>query len=401
MGLNKKIYDSSPKWAKFYWHALKKLVLWSSSSQYPIIKDPNDILDKVYKIKDDTWEDSYYPECYGHCKEQHLEVFSPCEYIFKERKAIVSVESDIVITSKGVYWDKFNNEEFITWAFPSDVNILSYDKDQIRIRHYKEKKYVPGLSLSLLGVWASHWGHCMYQFLPKLFSAGEAGFLNNKISILVPETEDSTIIEIITGYLANFPNAMILYAKKNTEYICEELLFMPTSGSNFNNPKFRLDYPYFISRHVLDKTKKYVIDPIIAQVKDNKPKFEKIYLSRKGKRTASNFDEINKFLLDQGFVEIEGSKLSLIEKADIFYHAKEIVGMYGSGFLNLMFCNNARAMCFINYKMSTDTSLYLQIRDYVSVFINVTGQDENSEYHTNTYYPVEKVKKVYTDYIKS
>ena len=56
-------------------------------------------------------------------------------------------------------------------------------------------------------------------------------------------------------------------------------------------------------------------------------------------------------------------------------------------------------MVLINYKMSTDTSLYLQIRDHVADLVNVTGQDDSEWYHSNYYIPLEKIKKVYNERI--
>ncbi|EXY62956.1 hypothetical protein M085_4642, partial [Bacteroides fragilis str. 3986 N(B)19] len=103
---------------------------------------------------------------------------------------------------------------------------------------------------------------------------GEAGLLDDSITILVVENEDATIMEIINSYLTNYPNAKIKFITKKIDYTCEVLYFMPSPGSSFNGPKFRLDYPYYISRHVLDKTKKYIIDPIIEKVKDDKPKYD-------------------------------------------------------------------------------------------------------------------------------
>lgn len=377
---------------------------WSKliSKTYPIIINPNEAFETFYKVKEDTWEHSYYPACYGHCKEQHLEVFVPAEYIYKIKNAIISCESNVVLTDKGVYWEKHNQEEFVTWAMPVDRNVAWYDYESMGLIRYKKREFIPGRTLSLIGVWAYHWGHCMYEFLPKLFSAGEAGVLNEPINILVVENEDATILEIMSNYLENFPKVKMIFAKPKIEYECEELYYMPNPGASFNGPQYRLDYPYYISRHVLDKTKKYVIDPLIDKVKSNDTQYERIFLPRGGRgRSITNYDEVHDYFKSLGFHDIEGAELTLEQKADLFYHAKEVVGCYGSALLNLMFCNQANAMVLINYKMSTDTSLYLQIRDYCKTVINVTGQDEKPEYHTNFYIPLDKIKKVYEEYIKS
>jgi hypothetical protein len=394
MIIKKIISRIAPKWVHVLWRKL-------TSETYSIITNPNEVFEKFYKVKDDTWENTYYPACYGHCKEQHLEVFIPAEYIYKIDNGIVSYESDVVLTDKGAYWEKFNEEEFVTWAIPADTNVTWYGHKNIGIKRYKKQEYIPGKTLAMVGVWAYHWGHCMYQFMPKLFSAGESGLLNEPVNILIVENEDATIMEIIHNYLAKFPNAKIIYAKPGIEYKCHELYYMPNPGASFNDPQFRLDYPYYISRHVLDKTKKYIIDPLIEKIKNNETKYEKIFLPRNGRnRNLTNFDEVHDYFKTLGFHDIEGAALTLEQKADLFYHAKEIVGCYGSAILNLMFCNQANAMVLINYKMSTDTSLYLQIRDYCRNVINVTGQDEKPEYHTDYYIPLEKIKKVYEECIK-
>lgn len=65
MSLKSFLYNHSPQCLKDY---RKKLL----TSPYPIVKNPNEVFNKVYKVKEETWEDSYYPECYGLCKEQHL-----------------------------------------------------------------------------------------------------------------------------------------------------------------------------------------------------------------------------------------------------------------------------------------------------------------------------------------
>lgn len=371
------------------------------ATNYCIIKKPETVLEIAFKIKDETWEDSYYPECYGHCKEQHLSVYNSAQYIYTANNAVIVSDSDVVITDLGVYWDKYNEEEFITWATPCDRNVMWFNRDNIGIRRYKRKETIEGRTLSLIGVWSIHWGHCMYQFLPKLFIAGEAGLFAKDMTILIDEKEDATILELVKRYLKDYPKAKIKYAKSNTEYCCKQLYFMPSLGSNFNDQKFRLDYPYFISSIVLKSIKKYVIDPTIDKVKNRVPKYDKIFLPRGQVRTLVNYNEVHDYFLSLGYIDIEGANLTLEEKADIFYHAKEIVGLYGSALLNLMFCNQAKCMVLINYKMSTDTSLYIQIRDYVSTLVNVTGQDETDNYHSNFYIPLAKIKEAYNKYIQS
>ena len=125
--------------------------------------------------------------------------------------------------------------------------------------------------------------------------------------------------------------------------------------------------------------------------------YDKIFLGRPStKRTLTNFDEIHKYFMNLGFVDIDPATLSLEEKADIFYHAKIVVGLLGSSFFNLIFGNNTKCLCLTNFRFITDNACYMLIRNNVSKFINVTGQDENYSYHTNFYISLDKIKSAYT-----
>lgn len=367
-----------------------------------IILDPQAVFEVVYKIKDETWEDTCYPECYGHNKEMHLTVYSPAEYIYKGRNAIVNASSDTIITSQGVFWSKFNNEEFVTWAKPADENVVWYNRETVGIIKMKKKQRVKGRVLSLIGLWSYHWAHNLFEFLPQLFTAGEAGLLNQDISILVDENVDSNILELINKYLESFENAKVVFVSKGVDYECEELFFMPIPGPCYCDYKFRLDYVEYIPRFVLDMIKHYVVKPLIEKVKDNEPKYEKVFLPRNKAfthtgRYLKNYDEVHDYFLSQGFVDIEGSTMTLEEKADVFYHAKEIVGMFGSSLFNLIFCNQAKVISLSNYKFVTETVELVMAKDYISRMVTITGQDDNSEYGSDFYIPLEKIEKAYKE----
>ena len=373
---------------------------------YPIVQNPEKLFEIVYKVKDETWEDTYYAECYKHNKEQHLVVYAPAEFIFKTKEGIVNADSDVIITNYGAYWSKFNQEEFVTWAKPVDMNVLVFDRTNIWIKKARETDYVEGRVLPLIGLWSYHWVHSMMEFLPKLFVAGKAGLLNEPITVLLVENQDSNIIEVVNNFLRSYPNVKIKMARHGVDYVCEELYFQPSPGPSFCDYKFRLDYPFYEPRYVIEMTKSLFVMPFVEKIKDNTPKYDKVLLPRNSKsssngRTLLNDDEIYDYFHSLGFVDVEGSELSMEEKADIFYHAKEIVGLTGASLLNLVFCNQARCMVLGNYRFATDPVGYSFYRDCVSKYVYVTGQDDSDDYRSNFYIPLEKIKKVYNDFIKT
>lgn len=371
---------------------------------YNIIKEPNTQFHKLCLVSPESWDVAYYPPLYGHTKEKRIEIYSPAQYALLLDNARISANSDIVLTDKGVYWDKYNDEEFVTFAMPCDDNLVWFNRSKIGVLPFKRKQHISGTTLSMVGVWSYHWCHFFLQFASKLFYAGEAGLLDQDITILLNENIDNNIKDVVLMYLEKYPLAKICYAKPKTEYICDKLITMPATTPNFNGGKFRLDYKYIVSNLAVEKINKYVVNPIINKIKDNPVKYEKIFLTRKSSKNSArqllNYDEIHDYFKTIGFVDIEGSDFTLEQKADIFYHAKEIVAPVGAALQNAMFCNGARCLVFINYNFVEDNCGYSEVHDKVSCWINVAGEDLSSEIHSSYYIPLDKVKKVYDGYIR-
>ena len=307
-----------------------------------------------------------------------------------------------MVADSGAYWGKYNDEEFVTYSIPLDNNVIWYDRDTIVLDRFKCIENVSGRVLPLIGHDAHHWVHSIYEFLPRLFSAGEAGLLETQMTVLIIENQDHTIVEIINNYLKQYPAVQIKKVKYGVAYKCEELFFQPVVGPSCSSYKFRLDYPWYIPSYIIEQANKYIVEPLIERVKDNSSKYEKIFLGRspmytKNNRTLINYDEVHDFFSEKGFIDIEGATLSLEEKADIFYHAKKIVALHGSATMNFLFCNQANCMVLGNYRFATDPVTYPFIRDKVSSYVYVTGQDDSSEYHSSYYIPLEKIKKVYEE----
>lgn len=157
---------------------IKYIIIRLFSKKFNILLDPNKEFNTIYKIKPDTWEDSYYPACFGHTQEQHLKIYKNAEYIFQTTNAVVSCNSDIVQTKKGVYWYKYNEEEFLIWSKGIiDQNVVGYKKGSIIVRQYFSRKCIKGRVLSLLGVWDYHWGILCTNIYRSCFMQARQAFL--------------------------------------------------------------------------------------------------------------------------------------------------------------------------------------------------------------------------------
>lgn len=382
-----------PNFIKRFRHKLR-------TRTYPIIKDAIKVFPVLCQVKEGTWEEMIYPPLYRRTKEQYMKVYTEPQYAFEIPNAIINSDSDTIVTEKGVYWDKYNEEEFMTWANPGDFNVAHYDRDSIAIIHSRKKERIEGLVLSLIGTCCYHWEHFLLQFACKMYYAGENGLLDREVTILYQDRGDKCIKQFIDDYVVSFPKVRLKYADRGVDYYCERLISIPATTPNFNDYKFRLDYPYFISLCVVERIDKYVVKPYIDRVKNNKPKYDKLFLGRRGmRRTLTNYDEVHDYFAKMGFVDVEGAELTVEQKANLFYHAKEIVGLVGGAEENLIFCNGAKCMFLMNYRMTTQSAGYMQMKNKVACWINVAGQDESSDYHCNFTIPLEKVKAAYQEYI--
>ena len=385
-------------------HAMSGFIRNYKAVTYPIIKNPEAVFRVAANVKDPSWEHAYYAECYEHNKEQKLEVYSPRDEIFIVKNGIVIEGSDVLVTEYGAYWGKYNDEEFVTFCKPLDDNVVSYDRGKIKLDKFKRIEFVPGRVLPLIGHDAHHWVHNIYEFLPRLFSAGEAGLLNTSMKVLIIDDVDKTIMEIVKNYLTKFPTTQIVKANYGVAYKCEELYFQPVVGPSCSGYKFRLDYPWYIPHYIIEQVYRYVVNPVIERVKNMPPRYDKIFLGRspqyaKNTRTLINYEEVHDYFISNGYVDIEGSVLTLDEKANIFYHAKEIVALFGSTTMNFIFCNQAKCIVLGNYLFATEPVIYPFFRERFSRYIYVTGQDESSEFHSSYYIPLDKIKKVYEEQI--
>lgn len=384
---------------KSIWQVLRQKRNRKLSVRYPLIKMPETVFERVYHIKDVTWEKMYAPAVFGRAKERTFEVISPSQDIWLVRDAIVSQDSDVVRCQEGAWWDKYNDEDFITRAKPWDINVVSFTNKDIYILPCRDKVNISGTTLSLLGVFENVWSHFVFQFLCKLYYAGEAGLLNQEITILMYDYTDPNINEIIDNYINRFPMAKILRAQANVDYCCEKLLCAPSLSTNYNETRFSIDYGFVIPQNVMIMLMNHLVQPYASMVTIDSTMPTRLFITRSTYRILSNKEEVEGYFKEKGFCIVEGANLSMEEKASLFYNATEIVGMHCSAWQNLIFCNKVRCLMMSNYHYSGETCFYTMAKTHVSKWINVCGQDESSELMTNYYIPLEKIKAAYEELI--
>lgn len=383
----------------------RKLFEWTKRAQcqlYPI--KPQSAIDNVrglFSIKDLTWEPVNIAERFEFSRACTMYFRFEAQSIVPLPGAIVCDKSDIVIWSNEVVWDKYYNPNF-SKIIPLDKNMYHYERGYVWLRKYKTAMDVPGKVLSLTGVHASVWAHFITQYLPKLYYAEKAGLLEDNVTILINRITDSNIREILYEYTAKYPSINLIEAQDNIYYRCEELFYMPSASHLDDHELYLQTCDIIIPQVVQEVLKERLVNPLIEEIKNNPSKHNKLYIVRRNtSRKIDNWPEIEDYFIEQGFYLVEGSSLTLKEKADLFYHADYIVGAECSGWSNIMFCKRAKGLILSNISQSINSFANAFAKIGNVDLLRVTGEDHSgSSQYVDCYIPLEKVKAAYNELLR-
>lgn len=399
--LLRKIYNKCIK--QFLPMSFRQKLKRADSIEYPIIKNPEEVFEKVYHIKDATWENAKMPDVYNLSSSWEMAQRHDSQDIFLIKDCTVGNRSDIVVTRKGVVWEKANSDVF-SKIVPMDGDMVEYDRNHVNVRKTNQLEHAHGECLSLLGVHCEAWSHFIVQYLPKLYYAEKAGLLDRDITIIMPQYNDKQIEALIDRVLNPHKNVTRKIIPTNTGLYrlqCEKLYFIPMASWISNHAEWLSPYDIVIPKQVTDILYKNVFEPLKENAKKSSFIHEKVYLVRRGIRGMSNVDEVEQYFVEQGFYMAEPQKLSLEEKASLFYHAKVIAGPQSSAWSNLLFCNKAKGLMLTPLCRTLDAYAgYLN--NYGTIqWLLLTGDDCTSTIHSDYYIPIDKIDAAYKQLINS
>jgi hypothetical protein len=373
------------------------------SREYVLVKDPDERYNIIFHISDETWDTAYTPEIYKISKERTLVTRIPKFDIYIIHGAEVNMLSDIVVEGTYALWDKYNDEEFRTLACPTDYNLVSFTNNTIRVMKALSTEYISGRVLNLTGTSSNIWSHFLFQYVCKLFFAGEAGLLDEDITLLVNDYKDQNIDCILNNYLSKYPKVHKKVVRSRVDYVCDKLIYIRATRTNINGALDYRDYRQVIPQIVINKLNEYICTPLTEKCKNNPENHKKIFLTRRvyNNRGLVNNNEVEKYFKELGFYFVEGYELTLDEKVDLFYHAEVIVGVHSSAWANLIFCNkDVRCLMLANNRYITEIFAYTLAKQHVSYWLNVCGQDTSSEKRSNFYIPLSKIQAAYQQLIE-
>lgn len=376
--------------------SIRKKLKQSDSKFLPIVKYPEKLYAIVYHIKDATWETMCQPETYHLLKQWTLQQYHQAQGILQIEECNIRDNSDTVETKEGIVWDKAYTDIF-SKMIPMDNCVLKHTLDDVWIRKAQGRVDIEGDCISLLGVHARLWAHFLVQFLPKLYYAEEAGFLDREVTIIVPKYTDAHVIKMVQDVLDRHPKIRKYEVEDlyQVDIHCERLYYIPTASTLSNHAEWIAPFDIVIPKRVLDVLEKKLIKPLIEKAKDVPSPHEKIYLVRRGMRSMSNIDEVEQYFREQGFYFVEPHKMSLVEKVSLFQHAKILAGPQSSAWINILFCKDAKGLMFAPLCRAMDAYFGYINNIGMSKLLILTGEDQSLSIHADYHISLTKINEAY------
>ena len=381
--------------------SIRRIRITLYSERKALIKSPETLFNIVSILNSEKWEDICLPPIYNISKEIRSSLLYKKQFILDIENAIIYDNSNLIITEKGVVWNKSYNEDF-TIIVPLDYGLVNFNKTKVRFEKMRHSIKIEGKTLSLLGVHSMIWSHFLIQYLPKLYYAEKYRIIKEPITLIIPQYRDIHIKQILNYVLSRNTNIVVMESKPNTAYYCDHLIHIPETAYCGDHANIVHVCETLIPRETFDILIANLVVPLVKNVVKDK-KYNKLYLIRRGTyRSLINYEEIESFFSKLGFVLIEPHKLSLEEKVKAFYSAEFIAGPVSAGFTNMIFSHSKTRVLLLS-------SLSRALDGYTAGFafhkgmhtLRVTGDDLDSTIHSSYYIDINRVKAAYNQLINN
>ena len=198
------------------------------------------------------------------------------------------------------------------------------------------KRKINGKVFSLLtgGAGNSNYWHWLFDVLPRFKILDNQLNYSNIDYFLFPDFKERFQIETLK--LLNIPSSKILSSKVFRHIEAQEIIAVDHPYVLNNNPTLEIqNIPLWILNFLKGK---------FLKINQEKKFPQKFYIDRsdsksnhRNLRKVLNENEVKNFLIKKGFSIIALSELSFSDQINLFHNAKQIVGLHGAGFANLIF----------------------------------------------------------------
>ena len=346
----------------------------------------------------------YMPECvesvqmiptYSFITKGSFDLFLPEIALWRFNNGCLFGDSDmIILEGHKAIWPKYFNYNY-NKSIVRDYNYKYEKSGVLSFKRFKKEKHF-GTVFSLLGKYSRTWTHALVEYFPKL-SVLQAAIDDSKerITVLVPDYKDLQLKEIIYGQLKKY-DVDIEVIDLGVTVVADTIYYMERPTKFTDHEVSVAIGDQFVPKKTADVVKDMLVRPLVEKV-ERSSEYKKIYLSRRGGtgKGILNYNEVEDYFKDKGFVLFEPHKVSLEEKIRIFQSAEIIVGPLGGAFTNLIFCKpGTKVLSFSNYQRVFENYLSMTTQYLGLEILYVTGYDVKIQNpaHCSYYMPMERVE---------
>lgn len=276
----------------------------------------------------------------------------PDKYIAYIKSARIFYATDLIIAGKRCYYDEIEKDHPEYYSFKCRW-IYGADKNKLTIKKINGRKKIKE-GIFLIKDFNANYFHFLLEVLPKL---------------ALVENIDPALPLIISGGLPKqFLQALkildknqrkIIEIAKDKSAVVSNLIFPSHTSYTRENLKspIRHDHDYLFDPESIKFVRENIVKNL--EVKVEKP-WRKLYLSRKSTvRKILNEEEIEKYLVDQGFEVAQLETLTFETQVKLFASAEIVIGQSGAGMANMIFApKNAKIVTLIGNHPQTNYNVF-------------------------------------------
>jgi len=299
-----------------------------------------------------------------------------CILIFKG--VIVKPSSSFIYFDRYVYIPKQKHKTNKIKAKISENRIFMNERILIESKPEFVKRIYSKFAISLMGHYSYHFGHFLLEYLERMEHFEKININIENLDVLINEPIDPNILELILEKKNNF-GFNVIKVPTDTIVECENYYHIEPQtivcdGANYSSITDKLYYP-----SVKEFYSKFQSKKIHGLGK-------KIFITRRGKRTMLNLEQIEHYFRENGYVVMDNFHLlSINEKKEIFSNASYVVGPGGSAFFNCIWCpKDVKILIFINYEIAYDNCLQNMLSEDSQIY-HLAGKEVNYEFYNSDY----------------
>ena len=211
----------------------------------------------------------------------------------------------------------------------------------------------------------NYW-HWLFDVLPRFHLLEKANFDLQEIDyFLFPNLNQTFQRETLD--LMSIPNEKRLSSQKFRHIQTDKIIITAHPYNILNNPKIdSLNIPNWIYQYLKSLFLQKCL--LISKIKSFP---DKIYINRKDTTSPSlrrilNLNDFEDLLEAKGFKSLTLSNFSFYDQVALFYNAKQIIGLHGAGFANLIFCKPKTSVIEIQPSSAGEIILNLSKKNFLN-----------------------------------